>query len=132
MLTTPSASYLLVVLDESTDDAKDHAVELLEALRGVWPKGHWHAFASDHRFEVGSQIEVRGALSDKKVWTTLAKPLPPGLTVNGPFDPRDRTVGRASLACRTDCYRRTCDHWECMEISVETVQRAVDARLQNP
>jgi heptosyltransferase-1 len=50
---------------------------------------------------------------------------------NGPFDPRDRTVGRASLACRTDCYRRTCDHWECMEISVETVQRAVDARLQN-
>lgn len=49
---------------------------------------------------------------------------------NGPFDPRDRTVGRTELACRRDCYRRTCDHWECMEIPVETVQRAVDARLQ--
>lgn len=51
---------------------------------------------------------------------------------NGPFDPRDHTVGRTDLACRTDCYRRTCDHWECMEISVETVQRAVDARLHRP
>jgi lipopolysaccharide heptosyltransferase I len=49
---------------------------------------------------------------------------------NGPFDPRDRTVGRSDLPCRTDCYRRTCDHWECMEISVESVQRVVDARLQ--
>jgi len=50
---------------------------------------------------------------------------------NGPFDPRDRAVGRNDLACRTDCYRRTCDHWECMEIPVETVQRVVAARLQN-
>ena len=50
---------------------------------------------------------------------------------NGPFDPRDRTVGRQDLPCRTDCYRRTCDHWECMEIPVETVQRVVAARLQS-
>jgi lipopolysaccharide heptosyltransferase I len=49
---------------------------------------------------------------------------------NGPFDPRDRTVGRTDLACRTDCYRRTCDHWECLEIPVDAVQRVVDARLQ--
>lgn len=50
---------------------------------------------------------------------------------NGPFDPRDRTVGRTGLACRTDCYRRTCDHWECMEIPVSDVQRVVAARLQS-
>jgi ADP-heptose:LPS heptosyltransferase len=49
---------------------------------------------------------------------------------NGPFDPRDRTVGRTDLACRTDCYRRSCDHWECMEIPVSAVQRVVEARLQ--
>lgn len=51
---------------------------------------------------------------------------------NGPFDPRDRAVGRADLDCRTECYRRSCDHWECMFIPVDTVQRAVDARLQKP
>ena len=50
---------------------------------------------------------------------------------NGPFDPRDRTVGRHDLECRTNCYRRSCDHWECMEIPAAAVQRVVDARLQN-
>jgi heptosyltransferase I len=48
---------------------------------------------------------------------------------NGPFATRDVVVGRTDLACRENCYRRACSHWECMEISVETVQRAVDARL---
>jgi ADP-heptose:LPS heptosyltransferase len=51
---------------------------------------------------------------------------------NGPFDPRDRAVGRSDIACRTNCHRRTCDRWICMEISVETVQRAVEARLHTP
>jgi hypothetical protein len=36
---------------------------------------------------------------------------------NGPFDPRDVTVGR-DLWCREDCHKRSCWHWECMEISV--------------
>ena len=49
---------------------------------------------------------------------------------NGPFDPRDRTIGRSDIDCRTDCYRRSCDKWICMEIPVEAVQRLVDARLQ--
>ena len=51
---------------------------------------------------------------------------------NGPFDPRDRTIGRTNLACRTNCYRRSCDNWVCMEIPVEAVQRVVGARLQSP
>lgn len=49
---------------------------------------------------------------------------------NGPFDPRDRTIGRNDIECRTDCYRRACDKWICMEIPVEAVQRLIDARLQ--
>jgi heptosyltransferase I len=49
---------------------------------------------------------------------------------NGPFAPGDRVVGREDLACRENCYRRSCSHWECMEIPVESVQRAVDVRLQ--
>jgi heptosyltransferase-1 len=49
---------------------------------------------------------------------------------NGPFAPGDETVGRSDLGCRVNCYRRSCDHWECLDIPVETVQRAVDRRLQ--
>ena len=47
---------------------------------------------------------------------------------NGPFDPRDITVGR-DLWCRADCHRRSCWHWECMDIPVNDVQHAVFKRL---
>ena len=51
---------------------------------------------------------------------------------NGPFAPCDVSVGRADIACRVDCHRRSCNRWICMEIPVEDVQRVVDARLQTP
>ena len=49
---------------------------------------------------------------------------------NGPFDPRDVTVGR-DLWCRADCHRRSCWHWECMDIPVSDVRAAVLKRLAN-
>ena len=47
---------------------------------------------------------------------------------NGPFDSRDITVGRC-LWCRQDCHRRSCWHWECMDIPVSEVTRAAAMRL---
>jgi lipopolysaccharide heptosyltransferase I len=47
---------------------------------------------------------------------------------NGPFDPSDVTVGR-DLWCRPDCHRRSCWHWECMEISVGDIEKAITRRL---
>jgi lipopolysaccharide heptosyltransferase I len=47
---------------------------------------------------------------------------------NGPFDKRDVTVGR-SLWCRQNCHRRSCWHWECMDIPVSEVARAISIRL---
>jgi lipopolysaccharide heptosyltransferase I len=47
---------------------------------------------------------------------------------NGPFDSRDITVGR-DLWCRADCHRRSCWHWECMEISVSEIEKAITRRL---
>lgn len=47
---------------------------------------------------------------------------------NGPFDKRDITVKR-DLWCRADCHRRSCWHWECMDIPVSRVARAVTIRL---
>lgn len=49
---------------------------------------------------------------------------------NGPFDPRDITVGR-DLWCRAECHRRSCWHWECMDIQMSDVKRAVLKRLAN-
>jgi lipopolysaccharide heptosyltransferase I len=48
---------------------------------------------------------------------------------NGPFNERDLTLGR-DLWCRADCHRRSCWHWECMDISVRDVQRAISLRLE--
>jgi len=56
----------------------------------------------------------------------LYGPTSPGR--NGPFDPSDVSVGR-DLWCRPDCHRRSCWHWECMEISVGDVQQAISKRL---
>lgn len=47
---------------------------------------------------------------------------------NGPFDPRDITVGR-DLWCRHACHRRSCSHWECMDIPLSVVARAAAIRL---
>jgi ADP-heptose:LPS heptosyltransferase len=47
---------------------------------------------------------------------------------NGPFDSRDITVGR-DLWCRANCHRRSCWHWECLDIPMSEVKRAVLKRL---
>jgi heptosyltransferase-1 len=49
---------------------------------------------------------------------------------NGPFNPQDISLGR-DLACRVNCHRRSCGHWECMEIPVSAVARAAAIRLQD-
>jgi ADP-heptose:LPS heptosyltransferase len=47
---------------------------------------------------------------------------------NGPFNKKDVTVAR-NLWCRQTCHRRSCWHWECMDIPVSEVARAVSIRL---
>ena len=47
---------------------------------------------------------------------------------NGPFDDKDITIGR-DLWCRMDCHRRSCWHWECMDIPVVNVIEAISKRL---
>ena len=47
---------------------------------------------------------------------------------NGPFDARDTAVG-LDLWCRSNCHRRSCWHWECMDIPVSTIAKAVSVRL---
>jgi lipopolysaccharide heptosyltransferase I len=49
---------------------------------------------------------------------------------NGSPNPFDIAVEREDIGCRIDCNRRTCSNWICMDISVETVLRAVQMRLK--
>jgi heptosyltransferase I len=48
---------------------------------------------------------------------------------NGSINPDDMCVERTDIGCRTDCHRRTCGEWICMDISVERVANAVGKRL---
>jgi heptosyltransferase I len=49
---------------------------------------------------------------------------------NGSPNKSDICVERNDISCRTDCHRRTCSNWICMDISVETVFNAVQKRLE--
>jgi lipopolysaccharide heptosyltransferase I len=52
---------------------------------------------------------------------------------NGSPFPIDICVERNDIGCRTDCHRRTCNKWICMDIEVERVLASVARRLDgNP
>jgi ADP-heptose:LPS heptosyltransferase len=49
---------------------------------------------------------------------------------NGSPRPLDICVERNDIGCRTDCHRRACSQWVCMDIEVERVLAAVGERLR--
>jgi ADP-heptose:LPS heptosyltransferase len=49
---------------------------------------------------------------------------------NGSPRAQDICVERTDIGCRTDCHRRACTQWVCMDIEVERVLSAVDERLR--
>lgn len=48
---------------------------------------------------------------------------------NGSPRAEDVEVGRTDIGCRTDCHRRACSVWVCMDIEVGRVVAAVEERL---
>ena len=49
---------------------------------------------------------------------------------NGSLRSSDICVERVDIDCRTDCHRRACSKWICMDIEVERVFQAVGQRLK--
>jgi lipopolysaccharide heptosyltransferase I len=49
---------------------------------------------------------------------------------NGSLRPADICVERVDIDCRTDCHRRACLKWICMDIEVDRVFQAVSERLE--
>jgi ADP-heptose:LPS heptosyltransferase len=48
---------------------------------------------------------------------------------NGSTEIGDICVERNDIGCRTDCHRRACSKWICMDIDVENVFSAVRSRI---
>ena len=49
---------------------------------------------------------------------------------NGSPNADDICIERNDIGCRADCHRRACDNWICLDITVETVLRAAQKRLE--
>jgi heptosyltransferase-1 len=49
---------------------------------------------------------------------------------NGSPRPEDICIERNDIGCRTDCHRRSCSQWICMDISVERVLHFAGERLR--
>jgi lipopolysaccharide heptosyltransferase I len=49
---------------------------------------------------------------------------------NGSLRETDICVERVNIDCRTDCHRRACSNWICMDIEVDRVLQAVSQRLK--
>jgi lipopolysaccharide heptosyltransferase I len=49
---------------------------------------------------------------------------------NGSPRPEDICVDRNDIGCRTECHRRACSNWICMDIEVDRVFQAASKRLQ--
>jgi heptosyltransferase I len=49
---------------------------------------------------------------------------------NGSPRPEDVCVERTDIGCRTDCHRRACSQWVCMDVEVGRVAEAVGERLR--
>ena len=49
---------------------------------------------------------------------------------NGSLRESDICVERVDIGCRTDCHRRSCANWICMDIEVDRVLQAVGERLK--
>jgi heptosyltransferase I len=50
---------------------------------------------------------------------------------NGSPRPEDICVERVDIGCRTECHRRACSNWICMDIEVDRVFQAASQRLQS-
>jgi ADP-heptose:LPS heptosyltransferase len=48
---------------------------------------------------------------------------------NGSLNPDDICVERVDIGCRSDCHRRTCSQWICMDTNTDKVYTAVSRRL---
>jgi lipopolysaccharide heptosyltransferase I len=117
----PGEARLAETVLQSSRSGKAHAVSL--SLKGFY------------ELAKRAQIYVGGDTGPTHLAIAAGTPIvglfgPTEWWRNGSLRAADICVERVEIDCRTDCHRRACSKWICMDIEVERVQQAVGARLK--
>jgi heptosyltransferase-1 len=116
----PGEAQLAETVLEASRSGKAHAVSL--SLKGFY------------ELAKRAQIYVGGDTGPTHLAIAAGTPIvglfgPTEWWRNGSLREADICVERVDIDCRTDCHRRACSKWICMDIEVERVLQAVGERL---
>ena len=117
----PGEAQLAETVLQSSQSGKAHAVTL--SLKGFY------------ELAKRAQIYVGGDTGPTHLAVAAGTPIvglfgPTEWWRNGSLRAADICVERVDIDCRTDCHRRACSKWICMDIEVERVLQAVGERLK--
>ena len=117
----PGEAQLTETVLQSSQSGKAHAVSL--SLKGFY------------ELAKRAQVYVGGDTGPTHLAIAAGAPIvglfgPTEWWRNGSLRTGDICVERVDIDCRTDCHRRACSKWICMDIEVERVLQAVGERLK--
>jgi heptosyltransferase-1 len=117
----PGEAQLAETVLQSSQAGKAHAVSL--SLKGFY------------ELAKRAQVYVGGDTGPTHLAIAAGAPIvglfgPTEWWRNGSLQAADICVERVDIDCRTDCHRRACSKWICMDIEVERVLQAIDQRLK--
>jgi len=117
----PGEAQLAETVLQSSQSGKAHAVSL--SLKGFY------------ELAKRAQVYVGGDTGPTHLAIAAGAPIvglfgPTEWWRNGSLRTGDICVERVDIDCRTDCHRRACSKWICMDIEVERVLQAVGERLK--
>ncbi|MEP6568810.1 MAG: lipopolysaccharide heptosyltransferase I [Acidobacteriota bacterium] len=117
----PGEAQLAETVLKASQSAKAHAVSL--SLKGFY------------ELAKRAQVYVGGDTGPTHLAIAAGSPIvglfgPTEWWRNGSLRTADICVERVDIDCRTDCHRRACSKWICMDIEVTRVLQAVSDRLK--
>jgi len=117
----PGEAQLAETVLEASQSGKAHALSL--SLKGFY------------ELAKRAQVYVGGDTGPTHLAVAAGTPIvglfgPTEWWRNGSPRPADICVERVDIDCRTDCHRRACNKWICMDIEVQRVLQAVGERLK--
>jgi lipopolysaccharide heptosyltransferase I len=117
----PGEAQLAETVLQSSQSGKAHAISL--SLKGFY------------ELAKRAQVYVGGDTGPTHLAIAAGAPIvglfgPTEWWRNGSLQTADICVERVDIDCRTDCHRRACSKWICMDIEVERVLQAVGERLK--
>jgi heptosyltransferase I len=116
-------------------DEEDLAKTVLESSRSGKARAVKLSLKGFYELAKHAQVYVGGDTGPTHLAIAAGAPLvglfgPTEWWRNGSLREADICVERGDIDCRTDCHRRACSNWICMDIEVDRVLQAVGERLK--